>query len=177
LLGCLSSLSRWGVNKVFILVFCRLSVLAVYEVRRQRGLAVFAGKLFITELIMCFATCFATLEIERGFYLRQPWGIVRYARRLRGSGGLVRPAVSEWGGAAWMPPDNRKNRKHGRLRFFLLLIPFPAGNGMSPPLAHQWRLCDQREQSPLICLRKGGSTRQGGGILISPYSDTLVRLS
>jgi len=32
-----------GANKVFILVFCSLSVLAVYEVRRQRGLAVFGG--------------------------------------------------------------------------------------------------------------------------------------
>ena len=64
LLCWLSWLSGLGANKAVILIFCRLSVLAVYEVRRQNGLAVFAGKLFITEL-------------GKGFYLRQPWGIVR----------------------------------------------------------------------------------------------------
>jgi len=36
-----------------------------------------AGKGISTELLLCCASRFATLEIGRGFYLRQPWGIVR----------------------------------------------------------------------------------------------------
>ena len=39
-----------GGRKDVILFYCRLSVMAVYEVHGQRGRAVFAGKLFITEL-------------------------------------------------------------------------------------------------------------------------------
>jgi hypothetical protein len=66
-----------GANKAVILVFGRLSVLAVYEVGRQNGLAVFADKLLITELLKCCASRFAALELGEGFYLRQPWGIVR----------------------------------------------------------------------------------------------------
>jgi len=66
-----------GGRKAVILVFCRLSKLTVYEVRRRRGLAVFAGKPFITELLKRCAACFAALELGEGFYLRQPWGIVR----------------------------------------------------------------------------------------------------
>ena len=84
-----------GAGKVFILVLCRLSALAVYEVRRQRGWAVLAGKLFITELLMCCASRFATLELGEGFICVSRGAWFAYFEGCAAWVGIIRPVVSE----------------------------------------------------------------------------------
>jgi hypothetical protein len=84
----------WG-SKVFILVLCRLSVLTVYEVRRQRGWAVFVGKPFITELMSALLLALLRWNWE-GLLFTSAVGhstLIMKVNRLWV--GIVRPAVSE----------------------------------------------------------------------------------
>ena len=126
------------------LVFCSLSGLTVYEVRRQHGLAVFANKGISTELGggITSAVGHSTPRcggVEAG----------RHGRR------LITEKIA--------------NRKFA---IFSTSHPIAHGQWGVPPFSAPWRLCDRSEAKgakPSAFLCKGGSPRQGGDIVQPPY--------
>jgi hypothetical protein len=130
---------------------------------RFSGRAVIAGKFVITEFWGGFS-----IYVSRGDY-----NAVRNGKP-KSRAGRVRPIVAVWrcggvavwrcgGVAVWRRGRqdaalNRKKRKHGRLRFFLLLGPRLRSGAAPPPLSRkrtglrpERNVVKRREQTPPFC--------------------------